>query len=153
MMIRKIKGHTATIGADQGYLALPIRKEAIRVELKDGKTWNTFRVLTAWEPTPKELMRINAGESIIVSLIAADPFPPIELTVDFADKVEGANGYNMAIEDMIDSMTRFMIAMSMKSSRLAVSQLRADQQKAKLLQTKIQMYEKLIHALQEEMAE
>lgn len=153
MLIRKIKNHTGTIGADQGYLALPIRREDVSIELKGGHVWDTFRILTAWEPTPKELDRIIAGESIIVSLIAANPFPPIELSVDFADQVEGANGYNMAIEDVIDSMSRFMIAMSIKASKLAVSKLRADQNRAKLIETKIKLYENLIFALQGEMSE
>lgn len=145
MLVRKIKNHTNVIGADQGYLSLPIRVESIQLETAAG-TWNTFRVLSAWEPTPKELERIIAGDSIILSLIAAHPIPPIEMTVETAERVEGVNELHASIEDMIDSVSRY------------ISALRAQMKKApndnmnKIYFLRIKMYEQLVAALQEELA-
>lgn len=71
MLIAVIDGHTRICGKSQGYKGLPIRDETV-----DGVNM----MHSAWEPTPDEIERINAGAKIIVSVIGTSP-QPILLTV------------------------------------------------------------------------
>lgn len=82
MMIRRIKGCTETIGADQGYLGLPIRM-ITKPTLIGGVTHQCAHVETAWEPTPKELERMIEGHPVIVSLLHfGGGVPPQMIYVD-----------------------------------------------------------------------
>lgn len=148
MLIRKIQGHTAIIGADQGYLALPIRTEAIQLQGGD-RVWNTTRTLTAWEPTPKELDRINAGHSIIVSLVGLESlgaFPPIELMVENSEPLDGVTKRHGAIEDLIDSIGRYTHTLA------EALQTEKDGRKRTDYIGRIALYDQLIEALQKELA-
>jgi len=85
MMIRHIKGAQHIIGQDQGYLGLPV-KWVQKLTMVDGVERMAPFMETAWEPTPAELERINAGHSIIISIMGVQ-HPPIMLSVT-DEKVE-----------------------------------------------------------------
>lgn len=77
MLIARIPNATRTLGKQQGYLGLPLRDE-VRNTTVDGPT--TPVMVTAWEPTPDELERINAGEKIHLCILGTE-HPPVMLEV------------------------------------------------------------------------
>ncbi|MDJ1632687.1 hypothetical protein [Rhizobium rhizogenes] len=77
MQIAMIEGATRIIGKSQGYLGLPIRDEAINCTVGgDG----TPCMVTAWQPTPDELVRLNAGASVHLRLLGT-AHPPVMVEV------------------------------------------------------------------------
>lgn len=77
MLIARIEGHTRELGKSQGYLGLPLRD----ILINDSVTGpNTPAMETAWEPTPDELIALNAGAKIILRIIGTQ-HPPVMLTV------------------------------------------------------------------------
>jgi hypothetical protein len=72
-----IAGATRVIGKSQGYNGLAVR-DVLMDEKVNGS--NTPAMLTAWEPTPDELARLNQGAPIILSLLGA-AHPPVLLAV------------------------------------------------------------------------
>ena len=77
MMIKRIEGCTRVIGKSQGYLGLPVRDE-LRNTTVDGP--QTLVMVTAWEPTPDELERLNKGASIHL-IVGGTGHPPVLLEV------------------------------------------------------------------------
>ncbi len=77
MLIARIPNATRVIGKTQGYLGLPLRDE-VRNTTVDGPA--TRCMVTAWEPTPDELERLNAGASVHVVIVGTQ-HPPIMLEV------------------------------------------------------------------------
>lgn len=77
MMIARIPNATRTIGKSQGYLGLPLRDE-VRNTTVDGP--QTPCMVTAWEPTPDELERLNAGASVHL-IVLGTVHPPVMLEV------------------------------------------------------------------------
>ncbi len=77
MLIARIPNATRTIGKSQGYLGLPLRDE-VRSTTVDGPA--TPCMVTAWEPTPDELDRINAGEKIHL-VVLGTAHPPVMIEV------------------------------------------------------------------------
>lgn len=77
MLIARIPNATRVIGKSQGYLGLPLRDE-LRNTTVDGPA--TPCMVTAWEPTPDELERINAGEKIHLVVLGTQ-HPPVILEV------------------------------------------------------------------------
>lgn len=77
MMIGYISGATRVIGKAQGYLGLPIRDELINCAITGE---NTPAMVTAWLPTPKELVALAAGAPVYVRLIGTG-HPPIMVEV------------------------------------------------------------------------
>lgn len=71
MQVKRIEGATRTLGKSQGFLGLPLRDEVV-----DGQAM----MVSAWEPTPAEVIRLEAGASIIVRLWG-EHHPPIKLEV------------------------------------------------------------------------
>lgn len=71
MIAAMIEGVTRVCGKAQGYLGLPVRDEL------DG-TWPCM--VTAWTPSPVELVAINAGASVHVLILGVTP-PPIRVEV------------------------------------------------------------------------
>lgn len=69
---------THIIGRDQGYLGLAVNYSAA-VDGPSGQ--QTPRMRTAWQPTPEELERLNAGASFVVELINVAQHPPIMVSV------------------------------------------------------------------------
>jgi len=67
-----IEGTTRRIGKSQGYLGLCVRDAVY----PDG----TPVMQTAWQPTPSELARLNAGHSIILTILGT-AHPPVLLEV------------------------------------------------------------------------
>jgi hypothetical protein len=105
MLIRKINNHTAIIGADQGYLSLPLR-QTIGDSIIGGKTVRVEKTETAWEPTPSELEALNQGASIIVQqLLFGQPFPPIYLYTESPDEdsIDSLDRMKQQMNDSIDS--------------------------------------------------
>lgn len=77
MIIKRIEGATRVIGKAQGYLGLPLRD--IRIECSvNGDA--TPAMETAWEPTPDELARLNAGAPIILRILGS-AHPPVNVYV------------------------------------------------------------------------
>lgn len=87
MMIRRIEGCTRVIGRSQGYNGLPLRDEVINDSVNgDG----TPCMVTAWEPTPDELARLNAGASILLRVLGT-AHPPVMVYVDPAPSSGGSD--------------------------------------------------------------
>ena len=77
MLIRRIKGWHVEAGKKQGFVGLPIRIESVDCPVQGP---DTTQLVTAWEPTPDELKRLNAGGSVEVR-IHAPAHPPILVSV------------------------------------------------------------------------
>jgi hypothetical protein len=77
MIIARITGATRVLGKSQGYMGLPIRDE-IRNTTVDGE--QTPVMVTAWEPTPDELARLNAG-ALVELCVLGTGHPPVMLNV------------------------------------------------------------------------
>jgi hypothetical protein len=77
MIIARIANATRVLGKSQGYLGLPLRDE-VRNTTVDGET--TPVMVTAWEPTPDELDRLNRGAFVQLCVIGTD-HPPVMLEV------------------------------------------------------------------------
>lgn len=77
MLIGTIEGVTRIIGKSQGYLGLPLRDEIINCAVNgDG----TPAMVTAWQPTPDELARLNAGASVHLRILGT-VHPPVMVEV------------------------------------------------------------------------
>ena len=77
MIISTPIGCTRVIGKAQRYLGLPLRDD-VTIDPTTGQTVATLT--SAWEPTPAELVALQAGAKILVTLYGA-AHPPIMLTV------------------------------------------------------------------------
>ena len=77
MQIGRIEKATRVIGTSQGYLGLPVRDEFINCTVNGA---NTPCMVTAWHPTPDELIAINAGAPVHVRIIGR-AHPPIMVGV------------------------------------------------------------------------
>lgn len=77
MIIKRIEGATRVLGKSQGYLGLPLRDEVINTTV-DGPA--TPCMATAWEPTPDELARLNAGAPVLLYVIGT-AHPPVMVEV------------------------------------------------------------------------
>ncbi len=77
MLIGMIEGVTRIIGKSQGYFGLPLRDEVMNCTVNgDG----TPAMVSAWQPTPDELARLNAGASVHLRVIGTQ-HPPVMLEV------------------------------------------------------------------------
>lgn len=72
MIAAMIEGMTRVCGKAQGYLGLPLRDEVIDSDVTGP---NTPCMVTAWEPTPSELERLNAGAKVHIRIIGTTPAP------------------------------------------------------------------------------
>lgn len=81
MMIARIEGATRVLGKSQGYLGLPVRDE-LRHTSVDGP--QTPVMVTAREPTPEELVRLNQGARVYLSVLGT-VHPPVILEVGEPD--------------------------------------------------------------------
>jgi hypothetical protein len=82
MMIARIHGFTRMIGEEQGYRGLPIRDEIREMKMHD-KDRSIIRIpamVSAWEPTPDELERLNKGAKIHL-ILCGGVHPPVLLEV------------------------------------------------------------------------
>lgn len=77
MMIKRIEGATRVIGKSQGYLGLPLRDETITCAVGGPET---PCMVTAWEPTPAEIARINSGAPVLLRVIGT-AHPPVMVEV------------------------------------------------------------------------
>lgn len=77
MLIRTIEGVTRVIGKSQGYLGLPLRDELINCTVSGE---GTSAMVTAWQPTPDELARLNAGASVHLRVLGT-VHPPVMVEV------------------------------------------------------------------------
>ena len=77
MLIAAIEGVTRVIGKSQGYLGLPLRDEVIHCTVTGE---GTPAMVSAWQPTPDELARLNAGASVHLRVIGIQ-HPPVMLEV------------------------------------------------------------------------
>jgi hypothetical protein len=72
MMIKRIAGCTRVLGQSQGYLGLPI----VDTKLDDG----TPVMISAWEPTPKEIEAIKNGAPVLLQILGT-AHPPVNIWV------------------------------------------------------------------------
>ncbi|MCO6386362.1 hypothetical protein [Aliihoeflea sp. 40Bstr573] len=77
MQIAMIENATRIIGKSQGYLGLPLRDEMIVCSV-NGE--GTPAMVTAWQPTPDELERLNAGASVHLRILGV-AHPPVMVEV------------------------------------------------------------------------
>lgn len=77
MISLHIAGATRVIGRSQGYNGLALRDEAVHCTVNGPAT---PCMVTAWEPTPDEIARINAGAPVLLTILG-DVHPPVMLTV------------------------------------------------------------------------
>lgn len=87
MLSARIEGATRVVGKSQGYLGLPIKDEKVEVpaEIRDividcTVNGRTPAMVTAWEPTPEDLVKLNAGASVHVRILGNRP-PPMMVEV------------------------------------------------------------------------
>lgn len=73
MLPKAIEGTTRRIGKSQGYLGLCVKDTS----LENG----TPVMLTAWEPTPADLVALNAGGTVYLWVLGT-AHPPVMLTVE-----------------------------------------------------------------------
>lgn len=71
MIIARIEGATRVLGQSQGFLGLPIRDEVVG---------DAPCMVSAWEPTPEEIKRLNAGEKVYLSVMGSS-HPPVMLGI------------------------------------------------------------------------
>jgi hypothetical protein len=77
MIIKMIEGATRILGKSQGYLGLPVLDQVVVDSATDEATPS---MVTAWEPTPDELERLNAGAPVYLRILGV-AHPPVMLTV------------------------------------------------------------------------
>ena len=78
MITRRIAGCTRVLGKAQGYVGLPIRDVEVFDEATGALQYRAME--SAWEPTPEELARLQAGAPIVLSVIGT-AHPPVLLEV------------------------------------------------------------------------
>jgi hypothetical protein len=87
VIAKMIEGANRICGKAQGYSGLPIRDEPVDLA-NAGRAERVNCMVTAWEPTPEELARLNAGAPVVVRILGYIP-PPIALEVGTApDEVD-----------------------------------------------------------------
>lgn len=77
MIIKRIEGATRVIGQSQGYQGLPLRDELINCAVNGG---GTPSMVTAWEPTPDELTKLEQGAPVLLRVLGS-AHPPVIITV------------------------------------------------------------------------
>ena len=77
MISMRIAGATRTIGKGQGYWGLSVRDEMVHCTVGGP---GTPCMVTAWEPTPDELARLNAGAPVLLRVIGTG-HPPVSVDV------------------------------------------------------------------------
>jgi len=77
VIIARIKDATRVIGQRQGYLGLPLRDEMVH-DKATGQ--DTPSMVTAWEPTPDEIERLQRGAPVLLRVLG-NVHPPVMITV------------------------------------------------------------------------
>lgn len=72
-----IAGATRALGKAQGYYTLAVRDEPVRCAISGP---DTPSMVTAWEPTPDELDRLNRGAPVLLRVMGR-AHPPVMVTV------------------------------------------------------------------------
>ena len=73
MIIKHVDEATRVIGKSQGFLGLPIRDQ---IDPLTGMP----EMISAWEPTPDELRRLNQGDSVQLAVLG-NGHPPVKIEV------------------------------------------------------------------------
>jgi hypothetical protein len=73
MIPRKIKNYTQVMLAPSNMTQTECKGLAVRVEPLELEAGIVFTSSSAWEPTPKELEILNAGGSVVVSVVGQQP--------------------------------------------------------------------------------
>lgn len=77
MQIGRISGATRVLGKSQGYLGLPVRDEVISDSVNGP---GTPCMVTAWFPTPEEILALMGGAPVHVRILGVE-HPPILVEV------------------------------------------------------------------------
>lgn len=72
MQIGMIENATRVLGKSQGYLGLPLRDEISRCRVNG----DCPAMVTAWHPSPDELVALNAGAAVHVRILGT-AHPPM----------------------------------------------------------------------------
>lgn len=79
MIPKRIEGSTRYLGAPQGWTPEQDGGECVHLAIRDEANPAPVMV-SAWEPTPDELRRLNSG-ALIYLTVAGVQHPPVMLTV------------------------------------------------------------------------
>lgn len=79
MLIQRIAGATRVLGQSQGYLGLPVRDEILQ-------PGDIPCMVTAWEPSPEELERLNSGAPVYLRVMGV-AHPPVKIEVGDAPEL------------------------------------------------------------------
>lgn len=94
MLIQMIEGATRVIGKAQGYIGLPLKDAKVDCPVA-GK--DTPTMTTSWMPTPEELVVLNAGAPVYVTiygtqhppiLVSTGPLPEGDIVLSDAQRTE-----------------------------------------------------------------
>lgn len=94
MLIQMIEGCTRVIGKAQGYMGLPLKDSKIDCPISGP---GTPIMTSSWMPTPEELVVLNAGAPVYVTiygtshppiLVATGPLPEGEVILSAAQRAE-----------------------------------------------------------------
>ncbi len=83
MLTKMIEGATRIIGKSQGSLGLPILDTTVNCAVNGPET---PAMVTAWEPSPAELARLNAGADVRFRILGTQ-HPPVMIEVGPAPAV------------------------------------------------------------------
>lgn len=72
MLPRKIEGANVVFGAPEGWDEAT-QGPCIKLHARVVRDDTGMRVETAWEPSPEELAMLNAGGSVILSVVGGQP--------------------------------------------------------------------------------
>lgn len=76
----RIAGTTRVCGKSQGFAGLYVRDKMIDIAVGAGEVERSNSMETAWEPTPKELAALKAGEPVIITFLGIHP-PAVRVEV------------------------------------------------------------------------
>lgn len=73
MIVKHIEGCTRTLGKSQGYMGLPV-KDIVVDDIGAA-------MMSAWEPTPAEILRLAKGARLYLTVLGTENHPPVILQV------------------------------------------------------------------------
>lgn len=96
MIIARIQNATRVLGQAQGYIGLPVRDErdeqvVFDAEVLDTRISDTVNgpgthvMVTAWEPTPDELVRLAKGAFVYLRVLGTK-HPPVMIEVGYTEE-------------------------------------------------------------------
>jgi hypothetical protein len=117
MLIRMIEGVTRVIGKSQGYLGLPLRDEVIACPVGGP---DTPAMVSAWEPTPKELAQLQAGAAVHLRVLGT-AHPPVLVFVGPAPDAQPVPGTEQAAAYRFEQMAEVLVGAPVSEAMWAIA--------------------------------